>query len=389
MNQGTEPDIPYSRPSLGTEEEEAVLRVLRSGWLTTGAECARFEEEFRSMTGADHAIAVSSATAGLHLSLLAAGIKAGDFVVTTPLTFVATTETIIAAGAKPVFADINPDTGNICPKSIAAILKKCSAKAILPVHFGGLSCPMKEIMALADQYGCAVIEDAAHSFPAHDDSGYAGTHGTTGVYSFYANKTITCGEGGMIVTADEKIARQLRLLRMHGIDRDVWQRFTSTSASWQYDVTAAGYKYNLPDVLAAIGREQLKKAHAMHARRVAIAKQYRQGFGACDFLDLPPHAPSNSYHLFQIRINPEKLKIGRDDFIAALQAKGIGVSVHYIPLHTMSYYREMDHYQPQDLPAALNWFERCISLPIYPDLSDKEVSRIIEAVIGTGQNHHV
>ncbi len=373
-------DIPFGRPCIGAEEEQAVLRVLRSGWLTTGRECSSFEAEFAEMVGVPHAVAVSSATAGLHLALEAFGIGPGDRVVTTPLTFAATGEVICALGAEPVFADIDPQTGNICPAAAAEAIARSKAKALIPVHMGGLTCDMEGLRAAAAKHGCIIIEDAAHSLPACTSEGYAGALADAGVYSFYANKNITTGEGGMIVTGSADAAARMRLMRNHGIDREVWQRYTATRASWRYDITAAGFKYNMPDLAAAIGRVQLRKVHHLNAIRRTIADRYRRGFADSSFLQLPPEAADHSYHLFQIRIIPDTLKIDRDRFIMELQERGIGVSVHFIPLHTMSYYRQRFGYSPEDYPAAMNWFERCISLPIYPDLKESQVERIITAV---------
>ncbi len=378
--------IPFARPSIGREEEEAVLRVLRSGWLTTGAECSAFEKEFATMTGAKHCLAVNSATSGLHLALLASGLKAGDAVVTTPLTFAATAEVICAIGAKPVFADIDPRTANIDPQEAEQKIRESGAKALIPVHMGGLTCPMAELREIAQRNNCVLIEDAAHSLPAQQNGTYAGCFGDIGVYSFYANKTITSGEGGMLVTERDDIAQRVRRLRMHGIDRDVWQRFTDQKASWQYDVTEAGYKYNLPDVLAAIGRVQLQKAHTFRDKRAAIAQVYLDELAEADFLELPPQAEKHSWHLFQIRLLLDRLSISRNEFIHRLQQEGIGVSVHYIPLHTMTYYQRHWDYKESDFPHTMDWYSRCISLPIYPDLTRNQQKRIIDTVLRIGKN---
>ncbi|AFG38257.1 DegT/DnrJ/EryC1/StrS family aminotransferase [Spirochaeta africana] len=378
--------VPFGKPSLGVAEEDAVLRVMRSGWLTTGSECRSFEQEFARAVDMPHAIAVSSATAGLHLALEAAGVKPGDRVVTTPLTFAATAEVICSLGADPVFADIDPDTGNISAERAAHAVEQSQAAALIPVHLGGLTCQMQPLQAIASGYRCSLIEDAAHSFPGGDEHGYAGTQSDFGVYSFYANKTITTGEGGMVVTRDTAAARRMQLLRNHGIDRDVWHRFTDTRASWRYDITAAGFKYNMPDLAAAIGRVQLGKARELQQKRRAIANRYLNELRDCEFLQLPPDAPDHSYHLFQIRLRTGILSIDRDEFINRLQQQGIGTSVHYIPLHIMSYYRDRYDLKPSDFPHALDWYERCISLPIYPDLEDSQIDRILDAVRGIGRS---
>lgn len=390
MNQDTE-QIPFGRPCLGAEEEEAVLRIMRSGWLTTGSECALFEQEFAEFVETRYAIAVSSATAGLHLALEACGIGPGDSVVTSTLTFAATAEVICSLGARPVFADIDPETANICPKAAEKAITENRAKALIPVHMGGLSCDMSALSGIAEKYGCRIIEDAAHSLPAREAGRYSGTHGDIGVYSFYANKTMTTGEGGMIVCRDKDLAERMKLLRMHGIDRDVWKRYTDSTASWRYDITAAGYKYNLPDILATIGRVQLKKAHEMQARRARIAAAYSHAFSDCSWIELPPvplsgEQTAHSWHLYQIRLSAKDAETRRDEFIDKMKAEGIGVSVHFIPLHTMTFYHKLLGHQEEDFPAAMHWFRRCISLPVYPDLADSQLERIIQTVrrIGGG-----
>ncbi|GAB6091131.1 DegT/DnrJ/EryC1/StrS family aminotransferase [Spirochaeta dissipatitropha] len=390
MNQDIE-QIPFGKPCLGTEEEEAVLRIMRSGWLTTGSECALFEQEFAELVGVPYAIAVSSATAGLHLALEACGIGPGDAVVTSTLTFAATAEVICSLGARPVFADIDPETANICPEAAEKAIVETRAKALIPVHMGGLGCDMTALKRIAKHHNCSIIEDAAHSLPACEAGRYSGTDGDVGVYSFYANKTMTTGEGGMIVCRDKRLAERMKLLRMHGIDRDVWKRYTDSTASWRYDITAAGYKYNLPDMLAAVGRIQLKKVHSMQAERARIAAAYSHAFADCSWLALPPvplsgEQTAHSWHLYQIRLTASDAEVRRDEFIQKLQAEGIGVSVHFIPLHTMTYYRDLLGYREQDFPAAMNWFHRCISLPVYPDLADSQLQRIILTVrrIGGG-----
>lgn len=376
--------IPYGKPCIGKEEEEAVLEVLRSGWLTTGKKAHEFEENFASFVGVRSALAVNSNTSGLELALEALGVGPGDTVITTPYTFVATASSARHLGAEVAFCDISKEDYNIDPEKLETILKSGKRiKAVLPVHIGGMPCRMDEILALAERYGFKVIEDAAHAFPVKLESGYAGTLGDAGVYSFYANKTITTAEGGMVVARDPKVMKRMSIMRTHGFDRDAWDRYTSPKASWYYDVVAPGYKFNLPDVLAAIGVEQLKKAAAFHEMRRAIASRYLEAFGAESALEMPPVHPAHSWHLFSLRLRPEALRISRDEFIVELQKKGIGTSVHFIPLHTMKYWRERYSLKPSDFPEALAKYERTVSLPIWQGMSDEQTERVIEAVLST------
>jgi dTDP-4-amino-4,6-dideoxygalactose transaminase len=379
--------VPFSRPSLDTEEEEAVIGVLRSGWLTTGEVAAQFEREFAQLVGARHALALNSATAGLHLALEALGVGPGSAVVTTPFTFAATAEVVRYLGADPVFVDIDRETLNIDAEKLRAALEQLSeagrqVSAIVPVHVAGLACDMEAIRHLSVRFGVPVVEDAAHAFPVRHGDRYLGTLGDAGVFSFYATKTITTGEGGMVATDRDEVAARIRVMRLHGIDRDVWSRYTEPGAGWKYDVVAPGYKYNMTDVAAAIGRVQLAKAQRFLQRRKAIAKRYLTALGGLDFLTLPRWSEEHAWHLFVIRVNGQKLRKSRDECIETLQARGIGVSVHFIPLHLMSYYRSRYGFRPEDFPVALQCFQGCISIPIFAGLTDEEVDRVISAVAG-------
>jgi dTDP-4-amino-4,6-dideoxygalactose transaminase len=381
----TSPFIPFFRPSIGPEEEEAVISVLRSGWLTTGEVTARFEREFAAFTGARHALAVSSATAGLHLALEALGVGPGDAVITTPYTFAASAEVVRYLGADPLFVDIQADSLNIDPDGVEEALRRCKARkqkvsAILPVHVAGLPCDMNALMDIAGRHGVPVVEDAAHAFPVRAGGRYVGTLGDAGVYSFYATKTITTGEGGMLVTDRDEIAARARVMRLHGIDRDIWNRYTSHGASWRYDVVAPGFKYNLTDMAAAIGRAQLAKAESFLAQRARVAHRYLDAFADMDFLKVPTAAANHAWHLFIINIIPGRLSIDRDAFAEELTRRGIGISVHFIPLHIMSYYRQRYDLKPESFPRALDRFRTCISLPLSPSLSEDEVERVITAV---------
>ncbi len=385
MNRNTEA-IPFARPSLGSEEEEAVLAVLRSGWLTTAGEARAFEEEFAAAIGSPRALAVNSATAGLHLALESLGVGPGDRVLTTPYTFTATAETARYLGAEPVFADIAPDTLNLDPAEVErALARDPGIKAMVPVHLGGLPCDMHSLCDLAHRYDVSIVEDAAHAFPARLEGRHLGLWGDVGVFSFYATKTITTGEGGMVVTESEELAERISVMRLHGIDREVWNRYRSVGASWRYSVVEAGYKYNLPDLAAAIGREQLKKADRFLRRRREIAARYIEAFEPYDFLVAPAQGPEHAWHLFIMRLAPGWSSNERDSFLERLGEAGIGTSVHYIPLHLMPYYRRRYALSPEDFPRALDAYNRAFSLPLYPDLSNEQVERIIEEVVAAGK----
>jgi dTDP-4-amino-4,6-dideoxygalactose transaminase len=385
----TKSAVPFFRPALGTEEEQAVLEVMRSGWLTTGKIALEFEKEFASFVGSPFALGVNSATSGLMLAMEACGIGPGAPILTTPYTFVSTATSALHLGAEVVYADIEPDSYCISPEKIAEQLaRRPEIKAIVPVHVGGAVCDMKAITGLAKQHGIAVIEDAAHSFPSLTSAGYAGTLGDAGVFSFYANKTITTGEGGMVCVHSPALAERISRLRMHGIDRPVWDRYTSKNASWEYDVTEAGWKCNLPDILAAIGRAQLTKAQSLFEKRKAIAEKYNQAFASLDFLRLPPDGQGNAWHLYLLRIVPAKLTIGRDVFSSLLQADGIGVSLHFIPHFQMTLFKNKYALRAQDFPNALRQFETTITLPLWPGMTDDMIDRVIQAVTATGKAHY-
>ncbi len=381
--------IPFALPSLGEEEEKAVLRVLRSGWLTTGKETKAFEQEFSNYIKTGNALAVSSATAGLHLALEAAGIRSGDKVITTPYTFTATAEVIRYLGADPLFIDIDSSTYNIDPALLTRkIAQHRGVKCILPVHIGGKPAAIEEIIAVKEKYDITVIEDAAHAFPLALDGKFLGTWGDAGVFSFYATKTMTTGEGGMVVTDNDEFARRIAIMRLHGIDREIWNRYTSEKASWQYSVVEAGFKYNMPDILAAIGREQLKKSALFLSRRAHIAQYYEKELRDLDFLVLPEPSPDHAWHLFIVRLHEDKCSIDRNTFLERLREKGIGTSVHYIPLHIMPYYRKKYGLKPEDFPVSLQVYKTAFSLPIYPGLTEEQCSRIVAAVRSIGKENY-
>lgn len=394
MSRSTEPFIPFSRPTLGGEEEIAVIDVMRSGWLTTGRVTLAFESEFAGAVGTRHALAVSSATAGLHLALEAVGVGPGDRVALSPYTFTASAEVIRYLGADPVFVDIDERSLNIDTDRLRAVCHdNPNVRAIMPVHIGGRSCRMDAIMDVAAEAGkrhghaVAVVEDAAHAYPGNDGDRMVGTVGSAGVYSFYANKTMTTGEGGMVVTDSDELAARVSTMRLHGIDRPAWDRYTAHHPAWRYDVVEAGFKYNMSDLLAAIGRVQLNKAASMCDRRRAIARRYLDAFAALPFLRLPDPDPNGSWHLFILRLADGHLSINRDQYISELSARGVGTSVHYVPLHIMTYYRDRYGLNPDDYPVSLRCYQSALSLPIYPGLTDNEVERVITAVIEVGRTH--
>lgn len=383
--------LPFAAPSIGEEEIAEVLDTLRSGWLTSGPKVKRFEEEFAARVGARHAVAVNSCTAALHLALEAVGVGDGDEVITTPMTFAATGEVIRYLGATPVLVDIDPVTMNLDPQKFAEAAKKAwRAKAVIPVHIGGLMCDMNPIIATANQHGMAVIEDAAHTFPSTYRGRMVGTLSDVTCFSFYSTKTITTGEGGMATTENEGIANRMRMMSLHGISKNAWTRYTA-AGSWKYDILFPGFKYNMPDIAAALGLAQLKKADAFHVRRVEIARRYTQAFAKLsECVEPPPDAPVgdlHSWHLYVLRLKMENLRIGRDEFIEELKQANIGVSVHFIPLHVHPYYKETYGYNPEDFPNAHNSYLRSISLPIYPKMTDDDVESVIAAVTAICRAH--
>ena len=366
--------IPFHKPSIETEEEEAVLSVLRSGWLTTGEKAEEFERVFADYVGANHAMAVNSATAGLFLSLKALNIQPNEQVITTPYTFISTAEVIEWCGAKPKFFDVDENTYNINPKNLKNLPYNST---IIPVHIAGTKCDMEKIYPLFPNGN--IVEDCAHYFPSKFDE-----RSTTAVYSFYSTKSITTGEGGMVVTNDKHIAERIKSLRYHGIRKNAWDRYTSTENNWYYEVHELGYKFNMSDIPAALGLVQLKRAKRLLHQRQAIAIRYNLAFENFDFIKTPVVQFDNTWHLYMIRLIPENLKIGRDFFIKKLTEFGIGVSVHFIPLHLMPYYSAVK----QSFPVAERLYETSISLPIFPDMTDEQVEKVIKIVKDIGEAYH-
>lgn len=374
--------LPFALPDIGEEEIEEVVDSLRSGWLTTGPKTKRFENDFAEFIGGGaEAIAVNSATAGLHLALEALGVGPGDQVLTTPYTFTATAEVIRYLGADPVFVDIDPRTMNIDPGRVEAAITS-RAKALIPVHFAGLACDMDPLIRTARKHGMKIVEDAAHSLPTTHHGKLVGALDTdAAVFSFYATKTLATGEGGMIVTRNPAVAARCRVMRLHGIDRDVFNRYVSDKPSWHYDVVAPGFKYNMTDLAASLGIHQLRKVRWFQQTRQEMAARYDDAFRDLP-VTLPPRAPAgdtHAWHLYVLRLRPEA-PCTRDRFIEQLAAQGIGTSVHFIPLHLHPYWRETYGLRPEDYPAALAAYESAVSLPLYTRMTRQEQERVIASV---------
>lgn len=400
---GRDDFLPFALPDIGEEEIRAVEACLRSGWVTTGPVTRRFEAAFRDYLGGEtETIAVNSATAGLHLALEAAGVKPDDEVIVPTLTFTASAEVIRYLGARPVFVDADPHTLNLDPGAVAAAITD-RTRAIVPVHFAGLAADMRAIGRLARRHGLRVIEDAAHAFPTRHHGRLVGTlDSDITVFSFYANKTMTTGEGGMVVTRDPRLAERMRCMRLHGISRDAFDRYTSRTPSWYYEVIAAGFKYNLTDIASAIGIEQLRKIDRFQQRRLALARRYDDALAGLPLV-LPAHpAPgsgsTHAWHLYVVRLDRAprapggsagadgdraaagQSGIGRDALIARLAERGIGTSVHFIPLHRQPYWRDSYGLRAHDFPVAEAAFETMLTLPLYTRMRDADQERVIAAL---------
>ena len=372
--------VPFHVPFLGKEEIRAVTETLESGWITTGPKTHCFEEAFARFIGVRHALAVSSCTAALHLSLEASCLTEGDEVLVPTLTFAATGEVVAYFKARPVLVDVDPVHFNLSLEDVGRKITR-KTRAVIPVHFGGHPCRMDSILDLAAANGLTVIEDAAHALPAKYRGKSIGTLSPLTAFSFYATKTITTGEGGIVTTNDDLLAERIALMRLHGISRDAWKRYTA-EGTWRYEITEAGYKYNLTDPQAALGLVQLSKCEQMWRRRVEIAKKYDKALSSLDAYLTPIVAEDvqNAWHLYVIRVQSSALRIHRDRVIEELRQRGIGTSVHFIPLHLHPYYQKMWGYRPGEFPVAEDYFDRCISLPIYPSLTDEDLHRVIEAL---------
>ena len=371
------PFIPFSRPWIDETEIEAVSEVLASKWISTGAKVREFERAFAEYLGAKHAIAVSSCTAALHLSLVVSGIGVGDEVITTPWTFTATAEAIRYVGAKPVFVDIDPETLNIDITKIAPAITS-RTKAIMPVHIAGLPCDMDALQEICQTHNLILIDDAAHAIPTEYNGQYIGTLGDLSAFSFYANKNMTTGEGGMITTNDDALAEPLRAMRLHGIDKDAWARQSKRSI-WRYDITTEGYKYNMTDIQAAMGLCQLMKLNKQHERRQNFAQIYQSELAKFSQISTPfvPDNPKeHAWHLYIIQLQTGN----RDAFVESLREENIECSVHYIPLHLFEFYQKQYGYSVGDFPNAEEVFERVVSLPLHPGLTESDVHFVIDAI---------
>lgn len=372
--------IPYALPMMDDEEIKAVVDTIQSNWLSKGPKTIEFEKQIKEYVNAEHAIGLNSCTAGLHLAQLAVGIGPGDEVITTPYTFVASANTIIHTGAKPVFVDIDPVTMNI---DVTKIEEKITSKtkAIIPVHFAGYPCDMDPIMELAKKHNLIVIEDAAHAIYTQYKGRMIGSIGDFTCFSYYATKNLATGEGGMVMTNNEEYADKIRVMSLHGMSKNAWNRY-SGKGSWFYEVEYPGFKYNMTDVQAALGLVQLKKLDAMQKTREEYAMLYNEAFAQIDGFTTPHHDDINrhAWHLYVLRIDNSKFKIDRAEFIEKLGEKGIGTSVHFIPVPMHPYYKEIG-YNIEDYPNALKAYEGAISLPLYPKMTKEQVQQVVDAVL--------
>lgn len=374
--------LPFARPSITDAEVDGVVRVLRSGWLTTGPVTREFERIFAEYVGSRHAVAVNSATAALHLAMDALNVTQGDEVIVPTWTFAATAEVVAYSGATPVLVDVDEETLNASTETIARAMT-ARTKAVIVVHFAGMPLDMAALDHVAAA-GVPVVEDAAHAFPSRLDSGQlAGTIGRIGAFSFYATKTITTAEGGMLVTDDDAIAERARVMSLHGISRDAWKRY-SEAGSWYYEIEEPGFKYNMTDIAAALGIAQLGRADELLTERRRLAGLYRHHLDASDvrdLIDLPTMAgESHAWHLFVVRLRLDRLHIDRAAVIAGLASRRIGASVHFIPLHLHPYYRRRWSTTREQFPVATREFDRVLSLPLWPGLSDEDVLRVVDAL---------
>ncbi|HWM90803.1 MAG TPA: DegT/DnrJ/EryC1/StrS family aminotransferase [Thermoanaerobaculia bacterium] len=389
-------NVPFFRPEISEAEINEVVETLRSGWLTTGPRVKRFEEEFSAAVGAPHAIAVNSCTAALHLAVEALGLKQGQAVLVPTMTFAATAEVVRYAGAVPVLVDCDPVTLNMdlddAERRIAGATEK--PVGIIPVHVGGLMMDVDSVSAFAERHGLWVIEDAAHAFPAAwrrpGGTWQRCGEGTSAIacFSFYANKTITTGEGGMATAADPALADRMRMMSLHGLSHDAWGRF-SKGGSWDYKILAPGFKYNLTDVAAALGIHQLARAEAMRQDRERLALRYLEALSSTEEIELPPLPDDriHSWHLFPVKLRLAKLAIDRNSFVAELKEAGVGCSVHWRPLHLHPYYAETFGWKAEDLPAATAVWERILTLPLFPAMTDAEHEHVVAVVQRICERH--
>jgi dTDP-4-amino-4,6-dideoxygalactose transaminase len=377
--------LPFHVPSIGEEEIQAVTEVLRSGWITTGPRVKEFESAFSRYTGARDAVAVNSGTAALHLSLAAIDLRAGDEVVIPTMTFAATGEVVLYCGARPVLVDCERGSFNLSVEALERAITP-RTRAVIPVHYGGHPCDMEQILKVAERHGLKVIEDAAHALPGRYKGRMVGTLGDITCFSFYATKTITTGEGGMATSENEEYAERMRILSLHGISKDAWKRY-ARDGEWRYEVLEAGYKYNLTDLQAALGIVQLSKCDAMWRRRQSLAQRYTNSLNRLDAYEVPVVSADvqHAWHLFVVLVDPSVLSIHRDRVIKELTLRGIGTSVHFIPLHLHPLYQRRLGYRAGQFPVAEGFFDRCISLPLSPAMTDDDADRVLEALADIAQ----
>jgi perosamine synthetase len=405
-----ERDVPFFRPDIGADEVNEVVAALRSGWLTTGPRVRRFEEDFAAAVGAPHAVAVNSCTAALHLALEAMGLRAGQVVLVPTMTFAATAEVVRYLGAVPLLVDCASDTLNLdladARRKLEALRRgtlrarvpaDATAVGIVPVHVGGLMMDIARLQAFAAEHGLWIVEDAAHAFPASWRPSPSAPWQRCGeataavsAFSFYANKTMTTGEGGMATTSDPELAKRMRMMSLHGLSQDAWNRY-SGGGKWDYRILAPGFKYNMTDLAAAIGIHQLRRAEAMRAARESAAAEYRRALADIEEIELPAEDPNriHAWHLFPIRLRLERLAVDRDAFLEQLKAAGVGCSVHWRPLHAHPYYQETFDWQADDFPVASSEWIRLISLPLFPSMSENELAHVANAIRMICQAHRV
>lgn len=387
--------LPFSPPAVGDEEIAEVVAALRSGWITTGPRTHLFERRFAEFTSASAALALNSGTAAMHVALAALGVGKGSVVITTALTFCSGVHVIEQTGARPILVDVDPETLNIDPVQVERAARSLRAgerlAAVMPVHLYGHPCDRKSLIAIAREYGCALVEDAAHSFPSRYEGKTIGSCGSEDIpvltaFSFYATKNMTTGEGGML-TGPPSLIAEARRWSLHGISADAWTRETGEeplSPSWFYEVTRPGFKYNMTDIQAAMGIAQLSRIADFGARRAEIAARYNEAFRVVEELQIPAERPGveHAWHIYALRLHLDKLKIGRNEFIEDLRRRNIAASVHFIPVHRHPWYRDRYGYQPNDFPVAYREYQRLVSLPIYPTMRDQDIDDVIEAVSG-------
>jgi len=380
-------NVPFHKPYITSEEINAVTEVLKKGWLTMGPRTVEFENKFKSYIGSKYTIALNSCTAALHLALHAIGIKEGDEVLLPTITFPATAEVVCYFKAKPVFIDVEKDTHNIDATKLEEKINS-KTRAIIPVHYGGQPCDMGQIMQVAKKYNLRVIEDAAHALPSRYKNKKIGVISDLTCFSFYATKTLTTGEGGMVATKNKNWAEKIRVMRLHGMNRDAWKRYSSVG-SWFYEVVDAGFKYNMTDIQAALGIVQLKKIEFMWRKRKEIAECYNEAFEDSEEIITPviKNDRETSWHLYAIKLNLDALKIDRNTFMEKLREKGVNTSVHFIPLYRHLFYRKKFGYRKKSFPNSEWIYKRTFSLPIYPSMKKSEIAKVISVIKDVGSKN--